>query len=482
MQPKHKHSKKLIFLYCILFFFSISILYTAIDYSHAVEKNNILKADTLYFESELIDSANMVMIDDIQSLSHDVLYLADILTTYGINQNDWTTVKQLWLAFSSEQIIYDQIRYLDVDGNELIRIDYAETGAAIIAMENLQNKSDRYYFQDALQITAGEVSVSKLDLNIEDNVVEEPITPMLRFSTPVFDSDGTLQGIVVTNYSAQNLLDDYERVMENSNNEHSLINPDGYWIYNCNDSSKEWTFMYDETSDISFANEYPEEWAQINGQTKGIIDTSNGYFIFESVETALPDDFSWIHMNGGNYYSVIQISNEELGAQTFFANNQNLFFSRLGEHWSIYCTILFLSFLIAVILYERKKLRVEIKYFSEFDAMTNTYNRRAGLKMLQTSLKSAVNNKKPISVCFLDINGLKEVNDTFGHDTGDELILTFTGILKATLRQTDFIARLGGDEFLIVFIDTSSEQAEEIWQRIKMTASKKAKNPTENTV
>ncbi|MPN29135.1 Diguanylate cyclase DosC [bioreactor metagenome] len=107
----------------------------------------------------------------------------------------------------------------------------------------------------------------------------------------------------------------------------------------------------------------------------------------------------------------------------------------------------------------------KVKYYSEFDEMTGVYNRRAGFKRL-----SQVNTNKTsctISICFVDINGLKEVNDSFGHDTGDELIKTVVLGIKDNIRNDDFITRLGGDEFLIVFSGIAKDEAEVIWDRIQ---------------
>jgi len=98
--------------------------------------------------------------------------------------------------------------------------------------------------------------------------------------------------------------------------------------------------------------------------------------------------------------------------------------------------------------------------------MTGVLNRRAGFKKLAQLQRRAAELQKPICVCFLDINGLKEVNDTLGHDAGDELILSAVNGIKHSTREDDIVARLGGDEFLIVFWDVSIEKAELIWERI----------------
>lgn len=71
-----------------------------------------------------------------------------------------------------------------------------------------------------------------------------------------------------------------------------------------------------------------------------------------------------------------------------------------------------------------------------------------------------------LSVCFIDINNLKKVNDTYGHEHGDALIVDVVQNIQLNIRTDDFIVRFGGDEFLIVFNGIDSDLSEKIWQRI----------------
>lgn len=94
--------------------------------------------------------------------------------------------------------------------------------------------------------------------------------------------------------------------------------------------------------------------------------------------------------------------------------------------------------------------------------MTGALNRRAGLARLEKLSETT----QPV-VCFIDINGLKYVNDTLGHESGDEMIKTLASTILANIRRDDFLARLGGDEFLIVFNKTNEAAAQAVWTRIQ---------------
>ncbi|MTI69265.1 MAG: GGDEF domain-containing protein [Firmicutes bacterium] len=124
----------------------------------------------------------------------------------------------------------------------------------------------------------------------------------------------------------------------------------------------------------------------------------------------------------------------------------------------------------------RKKAELTLKKKANTDELTNIYNRRAGFEILIKYFKQSLNENQPLSICFIDLDDLKEVNDKYGHAEGDSYILTITDIVKSSIRPVDIFMRLGGDEFLIVFPNTSNENAENIWSRIKDNIKKANSN------
>lgn len=122
---------------------------------------------------------------------------------------------------------------------------------------------------------------------------------------------------------------------------------------------------------------------------------------------------------------------------------------------------------------ERTKREEQITYLSYHDKLTGLYNRRfyeIEIKRLDTE------RNLPISIIIGDVNGLKLINDAFGHDTGDELLQKAATSIQSTCRTDDIVARWGGDEFVILLPKTKSEEAERIVNRIKLLYSNEQVN------
>lgn len=122
---------------------------------------------------------------------------------------------------------------------------------------------------------------------------------------------------------------------------------------------------------------------------------------------------------------------------------------------------------INMMLAELEDMHQEVSRLASYDALTGIYNRRYGYEMLNKTLEIHKKNEKPISVAFIDIDNLKVVNDTLGHNEGDQLIFDVVSLLKEKISNNDYIIRLGGDEFLYVMHGKSKNEASELIQSLK---------------
>lgn len=99
---------------------------------------------------------------------------------------------------------------------------------------------------------------------------------------------------------------------------------------------------------------------------------------------------------------------------------------------------------------ERLKAEAEVRQLSLTDELTGLYNRRGFFLLAEQQLKIARRTDHPYCLVFADLDGLKKINDSFGHEVGDRAIVEAAGILTQTFREADIIARLGGDEFVVL--------------------------------
>lgn len=114
----------------------------------------------------------------------------------------------------------------------------------------------------------------------------------------------------------------------------------------------------------------------------------------------------------------------------------------------------------------RKLAEIENRRLAVIDPMTGILNRKAGLEYIQKELKIARRRKSSLTLCYIDLDNLKYVNDNFGHREGDRTIRAAVKLMKSTLRETDALCRLGGDEILIVFPDTPMDNTAPVLKRI----------------
>lgn len=117
---------------------------------------------------------------------------------------------------------------------------------------------------------------------------------------------------------------------------------------------------------------------------------------------------------------------------------------------------------------EQVRLESELRQLSLVDPLTGLYNRRSFMIIVEQQLKIAERSKKRnMHLIFLDMDGLKEINDRFGHSEGDSAIKEIAALLRQTFRSMDVLARIGGDEFLVFLQDTPEENIPAVMKHLR---------------
>lgn len=127
---------------------------------------------------------------------------------------------------------------------------------------------------------------------------------------------------------------------------------------------------------------------------------------------------------------------------------------------------------LAGIAVERKEAEQNLDYLAHYDALTHLPNRVLFLDRLSQALASARRNKQLVALMFLDLDRFKNINDSLGHDSGDQLLTEVAVRLSSCIRSEDTVSRLGGDEFTIILGEiNSAEDAAHIAQKLLNTLS-----------
>lgn len=142
-------------------------------------------------------------------------------------------LEKQYAVFAGNYPHFYYIRYIALDGRELMRVKNKNGKVFAIPHDRLQDKSQRYYFAEALKLKPGEIYISPMDLNIEYGEVEKPEQPVIRFATPIADDEGRVQGLLVANLHAQVLLEHVQEMAQARAGTAYLIDRSGFYLARC---------------------------------------------------------------------------------------------------------------------------------------------------------------------------------------------------------------------------------------------------------
>lgn len=227
-----------------------------------------------------------IIVGDFKSVVADLRMLARgrTLRQY-LDATDPTLLDSLvdeFREFAEQKGVYDQVRYLNAHGEEVVRINLNKGQAQVVPPEELRPKRDRYYFKDTLRLRPGDVFVSPFDLNVEGDQIEQPLKPTVRFGTPVQDLEGRKRGIVILNYLGGTLIEKLRQASVNAADQVMLLNPEGYWLKGAY-ADDEWGFMYPNRKSRTMEKQHPEAWRRITAADGGQFELDRALFTFQTV-------------------------------------------------------------------------------------------------------------------------------------------------------------------------------------------------------
>ncbi|MGE4470654.1 MAG: response regulator [Desulfovibrio sp.] len=275
----------------VLTFFGLALITAAGTYALYKQDLEDKRQVVLSQQNNAVESVTQVISREMHTVFHDLQLLASHYALTTDLHEDREICRRLiaseFLALAQISNSYDQLRLLDPNGMEMVRVNYNGGSPRLVELEKLQDKRLRYYFQDTIHLKPGQIYVSPLDLNIEHGQLERPLKPMLRVGMALYGTEGNVHGALVLNYRAIKLLNAVRRTALRVGAEPLMLNSDGHYFIGPTPAD-EWAFMFEGRRHRTFANQFPDAWERIRPQYHGQFTNEQGLFTFSTVFIAPP--------------------------------------------------------------------------------------------------------------------------------------------------------------------------------------------------
>lgn len=382
---------------------------------------------------------------------------------------------------------YTQVRYIGLasNGKEIVRVERDNTGIHKIPPVALQEKSARSYFKRGAKLAKGSILFTDIGYNVERGKIQEPPQLTWRVITPVYTSAQKIFGLLVINFNVLRYLQD---VLIRSKLRYNVILVRGKSLFLFDHKTKKISFfkpgqivneklpgfksiIYGKDI-VSYLKKYQDRltvvspvYTDVYGENK-VIDT----IISLPKSTLISADYNflayvmlWVAGSGLLAAFLIFIfSHQSLRPLAKMAKEIDDAPMLSTENIELPTHLNNEVGLLAKVIDKKTKL---LNKLALYDGLTGLPNRKSFLDELEGLIQAARAEGGYVAVGFIDINKFKLVNDTYGHDYGDDLLVQFSDKLKKWVGASSYVARLGGDEF--GFVIPAGKQLSPVFQMIK---------------
>ncbi len=459
---------------------------TAFVLTYKMEEFSI-KANSIDNAIEIFTERNGMLGHHVSDLGSMLLSIeaSELFTRYlDDNCTDQSHINDLFLTLMGSSSRLMQIRYLDVTGLEKLRVDRqsAKSGPMLIMQENLQNKSNRYYFTEIMGLEDEVIWYSDIDLNMEHDEIERPIRPVLRIGKKVMSED-VVKGVLIINVFMEEFLD---KLTASTLYDLYLIDKNGYFLSHP-ESSKSWSkylesgFLVEQSflksGDCILNNPvckvedlYAADITHFyNGEGLKLIVEPRLYALQTQIDVqARPLLYVIIALLLLAFPLAYLFSRTPLRLMKVITEANIVFKQKMAEKMSEMSKL-------NDILEQRVKTRTEelevtnakLLEQATTDVLTGIANRRFFFEMGDRYLQYAHRKRQDMVLMIFDIDFFKNVNDTHGHQVGDEVLKHVVSHIVKILRKSDMIGRIGGEEFAVILPDSTLEEARQIADKIR---------------
>lgn len=378
---------------------------------------------------------------------------------------------------------YTQIRYIGArdHGKEIVRTNQIDQKIYRTSTNALQSKGNTDYYKQGAQLSQGSILFSNINYNKERNKVSNPKILTMRAIKPIYTTNNTFFGLIIINVNIKRYL--RETLLRSAKHQDVMVIDNYNNVFFFDKNNKSLTFI--KHSDMVPKELLGTEQALKPGQLIAFLKKDPKKI------TIIAPVFSDLHKDQKVFSTIISATKSVALRMDNNRLLQNVLF------WVILlCSIALLSIYlftkrtmqplsdmakaISENIYstnEPVKLPTDLQdevgvlataferkaqllhKLAMYDSLTGLPNRKNFMNQMDELIPLHSKNSKLMAIAFMDINKFKEVNDTYGHDGGNELLMQFSEKLQGALREDDFCGRLSGDEFTIAItnVDTATE-------------------------
>jgi diguanylate cyclase (GGDEF)-like protein len=438
----------------------VSLGYLAITLAEsAAQERLLLTVESA--ERQGVEAMRREARETLMDITADLLVFRSLFGRENVAQEESVVARQVLYDFARSHRVYDQIRFIDNQGQERVRIDNEDAGPRLVPDDELQDKSSTRYVSDAMQLAREQVLITQFEPNIEYGQVELPLNPVFRIAMRVDNAGGRRDGFVVLNYRARSLLEDLASIGSAALGDPMVVTGQGLEALEALDVGTPEALLAAQTA-TSFAARFPEAWRAINRGTDRVAsDGAGGIMVFTRFfpsqlqsPLTLAEDLTWTlpraddRLLEGGLYLVSHVDAATLEEITGLSMMQSNTVTAL--------LLLFaagLAWLMALRLCALRSDSVRMRELAIRDSLTGLLTRGEFERRLASALTHAQRHHRAMGLLYIDLDRFKEVNDTLGHAAGDELLRQVGGVLSSAVRGSDFVGRIGGDEFAVALTE-----------------------------
>ncbi|MAZ39432.1 MAG: hypothetical protein CMF49_04865 [Legionellales bacterium] len=371
---------------------------------------------------------------------------------------------------------YTQIRYIGISnkGKEIVRVNRTGNNIYRTHLSALSSKGDTAYFKTATTLSQGSIIFSQINYNEEKGQVQNPKIPTIRAMMPVYDKKQQIFGTLIINVNVKAFLRQILLSIGQRYPAYFYTTSGDLFIFN----PKERTLIFYTKNNLARAgNGIPKVQKNIEA-FRSVIDKNQKYDLVTKV--IYSDD----EKQNKLFTMLVKVNKNEL-----VKHDKSVINTLLSVIILVCCLALILVYVFSnrllkdlrnlaeMISHSTKKnkeamdlpvhLRDEVGVLARaldkktkllyslaaYDSLTGLPNRKKFIERLDETILRAKRNKTWVMLLFIDLNDFKQINDVYGHDYGDEVLVKFGTKLKDVMRESEFCARLAGDEFVAVLAD-----------------------------